>query len=194
MLWINKLKRLFREDEEHPQAEDPLHMVDDLLDELNSELEDMKVSLNKQVAAEKRLKRRLDEAKVDSWQREKDARHFLAEGDDDSARLALIKKEQLDKHVQEIASLYAGAQTHKQDIMQHINEQMAKYEHLQQKKNDLQMKRNFPSSSAVNDIEEAMVVDEASGDTDLSQQEPDDENKRVEKTLEELKQSIKNRN
>ncbi|MCR6112181.1 PspA/IM30 family protein [Bacillus sp. A301a_S52] len=194
MLWINRLKRLFREDEEYPQAADPLHMVDELLDDLKNELEDMKVSLNKQVAAEKRLKRRLDEAKVDSQQREKDARCFLAEGDDDSARLALIKKEQLDKHVQEIASLYATAQTHKKDILQHINEQVAKYEHLQQKKNDLQMKRNFPSSSAVNDIEETMIVDEVSGQVELSQRETDNEKKRVEKKLEELKQSIKNRN
>ncbi|UTR16090.1 PspA/IM30 family protein [Salipaludibacillus sp. LMS25] len=194
MLWLNWLKRLFREDEEHPQTEDPLHMVDELLGDLTSELEDMKVSLNKQLAAEKRLKRRLDEAKVESWQREKDARSFLTEGDDDSARLALLKKEQADKHVQEIASLYATAQTHKNDIIQHINEQVTKYERLQQKKHDLQMKRNFPSSSTVNDIEETMIVNEASGETELSQRETDDENERVEKKLEELKHSIKNRN
>ncbi|SES30414.1 PspA/IM30 family protein [Salipaludibacillus aurantiacus] len=156
ILWFRRLKRYFKAGtpaEPAQSSDDPVAMADELLSDMEQELSDMRQSLNKQIAAEKRLKRRLETARAESAEREKDAVGFLENNDEYSARLALIKKEETDRHVEEIKSLYQAANSHKEELHRHIEEHMADYERLQRKKNELQAKRNFYPSSAVNEIE-----------------------------------------
>lgn len=157
VLWFRRIKRLFqykRQTEDIP-SKDPVAMADELLKDMANELDNTKQSLNKQIAAEKRLERRLGEAQAESADREKDAVRFLSQDDEHSARLALMKKNEADRHIQEIESLYESAKTHKQDILRHIEEQNNDYDKLQVKKHELQSKRNLPPSSSVKEIEAA---------------------------------------
>ncbi|WP_280769591.1 PspA/IM30 family protein [Salipaludibacillus daqingensis] len=209
ILWFQRLRRLFSKNgESHEQsASDPVEMADELLQDMERELNDMQASLNKQIASEKRLNRRMELAEEESSQREKDAIQFLEKDDDQSAKLALLKKEEIDRDIQEITSLFESAQAHKQDILRHIDEQRRDYQRLQIKKRELQSKRNLHLPSAVDEMERAKKRDhEMSGDASFSEKNEHEgesnvgeENERsssesVDAKLEHLKKSLKNRN
>ncbi|WP_416147329.1 PspA/IM30 family protein [Salipaludibacillus sp. HK11] len=162
IVWFRRFKRIFKKnefDQQEDSAADPVQMANELLEDMDGELADLRASLNKQLASEKRLKRRLELAETESNQREEDAIRFLKDEDDQSAKLALMKKEKMDRDIIEITSLYESAQAHKQELLRHIDDQTNDYQRLQTKKNELQLKRNLPPSSSVNEMEITKELD-----------------------------------
>ncbi|PYZ92769.1 hypothetical protein CR194_14040 [Salipaludibacillus keqinensis] len=197
ILWFRRLKRFFTDDESKGESEssgDLVEMVDELLRDMDSELADMQGSLNKQIASEKRLKRRIELMQKDSLQREQDAIQFLEMNDDQSARRALLKKEEADRGIEEMVSLYESAQVHKQELLRHIDEHRLDYKRLQKKKSELQSKRNLHPSSSVHEME--IAKDHVLPQNDLEEVRFDKGQSlksTVDEKLAELKQSLKKR-
>lgn len=157
--WFRKTKHIFNKDvdKEKYATKDPISMADELLKDMEEELSHMRQSLNKQTASEKRLKRRLEEANAEADQRETDARQFLMGNDEDSARLALLKKDEVERHITEVQTLLSVAEDHKHELLQHIHDQIAEYDRLQEKKIDLQSKRNQKRTPTVYEVEKTKV-------------------------------------
>jgi len=214
VLWFHRLKRLFSKsdsDFQEDSAADPVQMADELLRDMDRELANMRASLNKQFASEKRLMRRLELAEVESKQREEDAIRFLEDQDEHSARLALLKKEEKDLEIQEISFLYETAHRHQQELLRHIDDQTADFQRLQTKKSELQLKRNLQPSSTVNEMVRTKKRDHETATADSvsflqsghslteEQKNPNEENAlspsaSVDAKLEHLKKSLKKRN
>lgn len=144
-------------DDEKYENKDPISIAEELLRDMDEELSHMRESLNKQIASEKRLKRRIEEAYVESDQREADALAFLKQDDENSARIALLKKEETRRHATEMETLLVVAQSHKAELLQHIDEQIAEYDRLQEKKIELQTKRNHKRPPTVYEVEDLKV-------------------------------------
>ncbi|MGJ9383749.1 PspA/IM30 family protein [Salipaludibacillus sp. CF4.18] len=144
-------------DVEKHEDQDPVSIADELLKDMDRELSHMRESLNRQIASEKRLKRRVEEAHLEVGQREADALEFLQQDDENSAKLALLKKEELRHHAAEMETLLAQTQIHKNELLQHMDVQTANYHRLQEKKLHLQTKRNQPRPPTVHEVEELKV-------------------------------------
>ncbi|RKL68315.1 hypothetical protein CR203_07490 [Salipaludibacillus neizhouensis] len=144
-------------DLEKQEDQDPVSIADELLKDMDRELSHMRESLNKQIASEKRLKRRVEEAYLEVGQREADALEFSQQDDENSAKLALLKKEELRHHAAEMETLLTQTQIHKKELLQHMDVQTANYHRLQEKKLHLQTKRNQLRPPTVHEVEELKV-------------------------------------
>ncbi|WEK55155.1 MAG: PspA/IM30 family protein [Candidatus Cohnella colombiensis] len=119
------------------KLEDPVVMLNQYLRDMEIEIHDAEVTVAKQMAAERRLKQRLDEALRIGVEREGQAEHALRSGNEDLARKLLEDKVHADRQVEELSGFYSQANAQVSELTSQLHEMKEEYYKLRSKRNEL---------------------------------------------------------
>ncbi|WP_182201080.1 PspA/IM30 family protein [Paraliobacillus salinarum] len=164
------------------KAEDPVKMLDQFMRDMETDIRDAESAVAKQIANEKMLKRKYDDAQAMVEKRQSQAEKAIEAGNEDLARRALEDKQE---HTQQAESLKESWDRAKQDADQlrtKLDEMKKEYQEMKLKKDSLKAraesaktrtKINRTMSSIGNDeskqgfsrMEEKVLQYEAEADT-----------------------------
>jgi phage shock protein A len=143
------------------RAENPEKMLNQLITDMNKQLIESKRSVAAAIADEKKLERQIKEsrAKADEW--DKRARLALKAGDDNLAKEALVRKQELEGYI---------AEYEKQLVQQHESVEKLKtgLRGLQQKLEEAQRKKNLLIARAKRAETQKRLQETMSGMADTS--------------------------
>lgn len=198
------------------KAEDPVKMLDQFMRDMGEDIRDVEAAVAKQIANEKILKRKLDDAKVMIEKRQKQAEQAIEADKDDLARRALQNKKEYEEQTRILEESWEHALEDAEQLKSKLDEMRNEYDQMKLKKDSLKAraesaktktKINHTMSAIGSDaskqgferMEEKVMQYEAEAETseDLSRESHtlDDEfaelNNDVEDELVELKKSMK---
>lgn len=118
------------------RAENPEKMLEQVIDDMNRQLIESKKSVASAIADEKKLERQINQTRAQSAQWERRAETAVRAGEDELAKEALLRKQELDRYAEEYE---------KQRAQQHDSVEKLKValRALQQKLEEAQRKRNL---------------------------------------------------
>ncbi|NBF40825.1 MAG: PspA/IM30 family protein [Spirochaetes bacterium] len=118
------------------RSENPEKMLEQVIDDMNKQLIESKKSVASAIADEKKLERQINQTRAQSAQWEQRAETAVRAGEDELAKEALLRKQELDGHAEEYE---------KQRAQQHDSVEKLKValRALQQKLEEAQRKRNL---------------------------------------------------
>ncbi|MBU5673186.1 PspA/IM30 family protein [Paenibacillus brevis] len=119
------------------KVEDPIVMLNQYLRDMEAEIRDAEVTVAKQMANERRMKQRLDEAIRISAQREAQAEVALRNGQEEVARKLLEEKIHYDQKQTEFSNLHAESETQAHELKQQLHEMKDEFYKLRNKRNEL---------------------------------------------------------
>ncbi|WP_066194930.1 MULTISPECIES: PspA/IM30 family protein [Gracilibacillus] len=170
------------------RAEDPVKMLDQFMRDMESDIREVEQAVAKQIANEKMLKRKSDDAQKLVEKRQTQAEQAIEAGNDDLARRALQDKNEQESQANTLRSSWERAKQDADQLRDKLDEMKKEYQDMQLKKDSLKAraesaqtrtKMNRTMSSIGNDdskrgferMEEKVLQFEAEADTseDLSQ-------------------------
>lgn len=119
------------------KAEDPVKMLDQFMRDMGSDIRDAEAAVAKQIANEKMLKRKYDDANALVEKRQTQAERAIEAGNEDLARRALEDKKD---QVEQADSLYQSWERAKQDadqLRKKLDEMKKEYQEMRLKKDSL---------------------------------------------------------
>lgn len=116
------------------KAEDPVKLLDQFMRDMESDIREVEASVAKQIANEKMLKRKYDDAQAIVDKRQNQAEQAIESGNDDLARRALEDK---NNHLQQADSLKESWERAKADadlLREKLDEMKKEYQDMKLKK------------------------------------------------------------
>ncbi|KAB7704776.1 PspA/IM30 family protein [Bacillus aerolatus] len=119
------------------KAEDPVKMLDQFMREMEMDIRDAEMAVAKQIANEKMLKKKLDDAKSMVEKRQQQAVTALEAGNEDLARRALEDKKVYEGQAESMRTAHAQASQDASVLREKLGEMKQEYEEMRLKKDSL---------------------------------------------------------
>lgn len=119
------------------KAEDPVKMLDQFMREMAEDIREVESSVAKQIANEKMLKRKVDDANAMVEKRQKQAEQAIMAGNDDLARRALEDKKQHESTALTLTESWERAKQDSEMLKSKLDEMKKEYQQMNLKKDTL---------------------------------------------------------
>jgi len=119
------------------KVEDPVVMLNQYIRDMEEEIAQAEVTVAKQIANERKLKERLNEAQRLSADREARAADALRNGQEATARQLLEEKLYHDQKAADYSELYEQARAQAADLVQQLHQMKDQYYQMRNKRNEL---------------------------------------------------------
>lgn len=119
------------------KVEDPIVMLNQYLRDMEEEIAKAEVTVAKQIANERKLKQRLEEAVRAAAQLEQQALEHVQAGNDELAKSVLEEKLAVDKKLADYAEMHASSKTNADDLTKQLHEMKDEFYQMRNKRNEL---------------------------------------------------------
>lgn len=119
------------------KAEDPVKMLDQFMRDMEADIRDAEAAVAKQIANEKMLKKKVDDAEALVTKREEQAIKALEAGNEDLARRALEDKKLQSKQAETLKDSYTRAKSDADILREKLDEMKREYHEMKLKKDSL---------------------------------------------------------
>lgn len=119
------------------KAEDPVKMLDQFLRDMGEDIRDAEAAIAKQIANEKMLKRKANDAQAMVDKRQEQAEKAVAAGNDDLARRALQDKKDHEANAVQLNESWERAKADVESLRSKLDEMKREYHEMNMKKDSL---------------------------------------------------------
>ncbi|GAA0600785.1 PspA/IM30 family protein [Virgibacillus siamensis] len=119
------------------KAEDPVKMLEQYMRDMGEDIREMETAVARQMANEKMLKRKADDATAMADKRQRQAEQAVEAGDDDLARRALDGKGEFNKQASMLSESWNRAKKDSELLKNKLDEMKKEYQEMKLKKDTL---------------------------------------------------------